>query len=619
MSSEMEVRQSYETLRKRVTSVARRHCRVAVADGASRTALALLVPLLATLALDNWLGLHYLLRAAIVLAVAGVTSYLLVRGVVLPLLKRYTLTEAAMLVETGLPDLNGLVVSSLEVFDDLAREQPHFDRGMVCALIAHAQDTTRDTDFGRVIETRRMRRNAALAVAAVVLTIGIAATRPDALGDLLQRFIGAFSEVGQFAKKISGAAIDVQPGDATILPEQDIRLVAREKGFRSRQIYLHVRKEGDDDTAEKLAVGPDGSAEKWLGRLQVGCNYFYHFAAEKIVSKTYVIKVVERPRIVNMRIEYEFPRYVRRAPIVVGRSDGRIEGLFGSIVILTIEANKPLRSARLMLSYDTKPVEVSLGGKFARATVKLDNPIWLASGDQAIAESYQAHLTCEDGYSNQDSDRRYAIIVKKDRAPEIQFVRLPNRSPEHEVHVLDAEVANVGFYVDARDDYGLRQITFHYRVEDLLSNQVTREDAKKRVFQLPQSEFSAGLLLRLSELRPEVGDRVVFWAEAEDAYDLEPDKGPHVSRTPAYRIAVVTREELFEEVLYKDDWSTTWYDPLKVATLSSRAVPPRMSPTNEPLGKVAEILLDKSPLSNRVSVENQRMVEDYFSSINVER
>ena len=618
-----DVRQSYETLLARVFAVARKHCRVAVTDGASRAVLALLVPLLLTLAVDRWLGLHYVPRAAVVIAILAAMAYYLTRHCLLPWLKRYTMTEAAMLVEQGLPELNGRVVSALEVIDDLDRDRPRFDRDMVRALIHYAQDSTRDEDFGRVVETRRMRRNTTLAVACVALTVVLAVAVPGAFGELFERFLSAFSEVGQFAQKIAGASIEVEPGDNTILRGDSLRLVGSQRGFRSDQMRLHIRKEGNDsDTVEMLRTDASGVAQMRLTGLDVGFSYY--FAAQKVRSAQYAIKVTERPRIVNMRIEYEFPRYVRRAPMVVGRSDGRIEALYGSIAIVTIESNKPLSSAEMTLSYkpdrqESQTLAMSLGGRFARAIIKLDNTAWLAAREASISETYRIRLKCEDGYDSPDSDVPYQIVVKKDRPPDIRFVRLLNRSPEHEVHVLDSDASNIGFYVDARDDYGLRQITFHYRIEDLMSNEVRTEDTKKRVFQMPQSEFSAGLLLRLGELQPEIGDRIAFWAEAEDAYDLEEEKGPNTARTPEYRIAVVTREELFEEVLYSDDWSTTWYDPLKVATLSRRAIPPRTSPTNEPLAMVAELLLKQSPHSDRVSMEHRRMVEHYFNTINIER
>ena len=309
---ENDVRQSFETLKARVEAVAQKRKRVQTADGASRAALAVLVPLLATLGLDRWLGLHYLLRAGVVVAVAAITVLLLVKRCVLPLLKRYTLTESAMLVELGLPGLNGRVVSLLEVYGDLESDQPRFDRGMVRALIACAHDSTRGQNFGRVIDVRGLRRHSALAAAFAAIAIAVAVLQPDAFGTLFSRLIGSFSEVSQFARKIAGASIEVKPGDATILRGQNVSLTARQLGFHSVEMLVHVRHEGEpDESVEKLTVSADGKTEKWLAGQEA--NFVYYFSAEKVRSRQYTIKVTDRPRIANIRIEYEFPACVRRA------------------------------------------------------------------------------------------------------------------------------------------------------------------------------------------------------------------------------------------------------------------------------------------------------------------
>ena len=124
----------------------------------------------------------------------------------------------------------------------------------------------------------------------------------------------------------------------------------------------------------------------------------------------------------------------------------------------------------------------------------------------------------------------------------------------------------------------------------------------------------------LADLHLTAGDRLVFWAEAEDAYDLEqPQKGPHRTITPTYRIAVVAQEESFNEVVYKDDWSTQWYDSLKVATLTKREIPPRQSPDREPAADVAKKLLEAPQNGDSVQGADRQLVQDYFDSLNVMR
>ena len=81
----------------------------------------------------------------------------------------------------------------------------------------------------------------------------------------------------------------------------------------------------------------------------------------------------------------------------------------------------------------------------------------------------------------------------------------------------------------------------------------------------------------------------------------------------------MTQEELFTEAVYKDDWSTQWYESLQVATLSKREVPPRSSPDSEPASKVAAKLLEASQVSDGVKGSDQQLVQDYFDSLNVIR
>ena len=80
--------------------------------------------------------------------------------------------------------------------------------------------------------------------------------------------------------------------------------------------------------------------------------------------------------------------------------------------------------------------------------------------------------------------------------------------------------------VRASDDFGVSKLTIHYRVEDLDTGKTKAESFREQLFPLPRVDIPQAVLLRFAELGAVAGDRVVFWAEAEDAYDLEqPAKG----------------------------------------------------------------------------------------------
>jgi hypothetical protein len=252
--------------------------------------------------------------------------------------------------------------------------------------------------------------------------------------------------------------------------------------------------------------------------------------------------------------------------------------------------------------------------------VRLDNEAWLEDESQAtISETYTLKLTDEYGYSNEDASHAYSLVVVKDQAPQVSLIGIPHRSAKDEPHILEPQLGSFGVTVKAKDDCGVSKVTVHYKIESLETNSEKSKDTRTRVFQLPQAEISQLPMLRMTETGAKVGDRIVFWAEVEDAYDLEPKKGPHKARTPAYRMAVVTKEEMFETFANKDTWTPNWYDDVKKAALSSREQPGRTAPESEEAAKVAAKLLDAPQMGDSVRGADQQLIQDYFNSLNVQR
>ena len=205
-------------------------------------------------------------------------------------------------------------------------------------------------------------------------------------------------------------------------------------------------------------------------------------------------------------------------------------------------------------------------------------------------------------------------MITKDRPPAIEFTGLPHRSSADEPHVPEKDLDRIGIAVRGQDDYGIAKVTLHYRIEDLETGKEKGKGSKPYAFGLPPTQLVLSLA-RAPQLGLTVGDRLVFWAEAEDAYDLDPQAGPHKSTTPPYRMAIVTEEQLFRELRYRDEWSAQWYDSLKVATLARRAPPPRMSPEGEPAANIAKKLLEAIPLAEAFRGEAAQAIEQYFQSL----
>ena len=438
---------------------------------------------------------------------------------------------------------------------------------------------------------------------------------PSGMGQAFGRLLAAWGDVRDMARQMSGARIVIEPLDRpAYLRGSPVTVRLAQKEFHSPVMDLLLREEGAAEwRREPLRVAPDGRAHY----AATNCQKTFEVCglAGRIQSPPTTVIITERPRIVKLSVEYDLPAYARRAPVVQPRSDGRLKALYGSSVLLTLEANKTLKSVVMKASYAPGPEHFSVGGRFAQGTMRLDLDRWLKDERPSQEESYSLRLSDEYGYENEDAEAVYPLVVVKDQGPEIEFVGLPHRSSAAEPHVLEKDMPAVGLAVKARDDYGIARVTLHYRVESLESGEPRGGSEKMFPMGLPKSDIPHLGLARLSQLGAQVGDRVVFWAEAEDCFDMGAGSGPHKAKTASYRIAVVTQEQLFKDVVYRDDWSANWYDGLKVAALGRRVPPPRMAPESEPPARVTPRAMDALPLADGVGGGDRLIIQSYFDSV----
>ena len=616
---ESPVKSAYERLRLRVHDVARLRNRCAQVEGGGRFVWLVGAPLLAALLVDMVLGLPLLLRVLILPLAAFGVVWCGWRLLVRPLLNRCRLTRAAMLIETARPEMKSRVISALQLYPELEKDHTPFDPAMLNGLVLYAQESTASEDFRAVVDRGPSRRAALAAGATVIAWIAAFVVNPAGMAGAFGRLGTAWQDVRQIALQVSGAKIVFEKLDRpAYLRGTDVKVRALQKGFRSDSMEIYVRpvsqngSSTDEWLRQALAVDAAGKGEFVMKNAQM--NFECYCASGRIQSERLTVVVTERPRIAKLSVEYDLPAYVRRAPIVQPRSDGNLKALYGSSILLTIEANKNLKSAVLRTSYQKKADTMSVGGQFAQGSIAAESDRWLKDNRQEIEESYTIELSDEYGYTNEDANTPHKLVVTKDQAPTIEFVGLPHRSSAQEPHVPEKDLDRVNLAVRGLDDYGIAKVTLHYRIEDLETGQEKGKGSKPVAFGLPPTQVSLGLA-RASQLGLQVGDRLTFWAEAEDAYDLDPQAGPHKTTTPPYRIAIVTEEQLFSEVRYRDEWSAQWYDSLKVATLARRAPPPRTAPEGEPAGNVAKKLLDAIPTSETFRGEAAQAIEHYFQSL----
>ena len=609
-----DVKTAYETLRGRVMDVAALNGRCTLTEGAGRFLYLLGAPLLAVVLAEAVVRLPLAARAPVLPLLALAVVWCGWRWIIRPMMQRHTVSSAAMLVEAARPEMKSCVISALQLYPELEKESTWFDRTMLGGLVLHAQQTTAGQDFRAVIDRRPARRAALAAAITLAVWAGAFAANPSGMAAALSRLASAWDELREVALQVTGAKIVIEKLDRpAYLRDTDIRLRIAQQGFRNATMQIFVRPEGEAEwQPHALAVGDAGRSEYLAKSVQK--TFECYCTSGRLRSEQVRVIVTDRPRIVKLSIEYDLPAYVRRAPIVQPRSDGNLSALYGSSVLLTIEANKNLKSVSLMTSFRAKPEPMSVGGQFAQGAIQTESEQWLKDARPEIKETYTLQLTDEYGYQNEDANRPHPLVITKDQPPAIEFVGLPQKSSAVEPHITDKNLEQIGLNVRGRDDYGIAKVVLNYRIEDLETGREKSKGSKPFAFGLPMTQVALSMA-RATQLGLQVGDRLVFWAEAEDAYDLDPKSGPHKTTTPPYRIAIVTEEQLFSEVRYSDEWSAQWYDGLKVASLAQRMPPPRLAPEGEPAANVAKKLLGAVPMSEGFQGEDAQAIQNYFESI----
>ena len=234
----------------------------------------------------------------------------------------------------------------------------------------------------------------------------------------------------------AGARIDVDPLQPAYLRGETIVVIAHPHGFgfEPASITVFYRPVSDQKGGTK-------EPQEWKSRpldVTSGSVRFeepakesleIYFSSGTTKSTPTTALVTDKPDVVNIKVEYDLPDYCRQAPIIRPKINGDLDSVYGTTVILTIRANKPLAGAELTLGINQQlpfghtfqrfhPIEVErpiISGEYARVVVRLNDPRWLDPGQPLKEGSYSIALTDKYGFHNDPSTHQHNVLVKKDQ------------------------------------------------------------------------------------------------------------------------------------------------------------------------------------------------------------
>ncbi len=438
---------------------------------------------------------------------ARVVGYLLiaaamVRGLVLPLLRRSSDERFALYVEERAPELRQALLAAVQEAHVPASERPSpslSDRVMSRAAAAIAPFPR-----GARLERPRMQRALQLfagvaAAATLLLVVGPQWVRDGA------RFLFVPFSTAQAAVPVRMLAIE--PGNVSVPRGGAIEVHAGLVGFAASGAELVFRSDSAGEW-QRLPMAPDADSTKFRSRLfDIVMPTEYYVEAADVRSPMYHLTVNDLPAVSHVSLELRFPAYSGMPPETID-DGGDVAAVIGTTVQVRARVTRAVQAGGLRFD----------DGKVVPMQRESDSTV---VGSFRVAKSgfYHVDLTTLDGTTVAGAIE-YVVDAIPDRAP---LVRIEEPGRDEKVSNTD----EVTVAVRASDDLGVVGMELRYRVNGGEEKKVVVSDSTAR---RPRDARGAHTLF-LEELSLQPGDLVAYYAVARDG-------GGHVGTSDVYFLEV---------------------------------------------------------------------------------
>lgn len=475
-------------------------------------------------------------RLALWLVLVLAMAWLVVRRLLPLLLFRINPVFAAYTIEQSRPSLKNSLINLLflrrekEVFvdDDLARR---VFEGLEYRTAGELAQVSPDTAVDR---SRLIRLGYGLVVMVAVLCLYLIFSPKNPIVSM-RRVMWPWAEL-QAPTRVSIRHVD--PGDAVAYQGDTLIVSAEVRGLKAGESPTLYFTTVDRQTVEEaVPMAPAGAyrfqGELPPGKLGLSQSLEYFISAGDATTRSYSVEVQVPLSIAAERVEYQYPAYTGKARETV-EGTGDIKALEGTEVTVYARANQPIEKATLEFDGDSRNARrMESRGQAAQVTFFLRmNP---QEPTQPEYTSYQLRFVDPQGRENR-RPIRYRIEVLPDLPPEVRIVsdlpdeiRLPRNG--HLDVVLRAE----------DPDFGLRKVGIRAQCQDKTLPVPPLLDLA-RYEKAHRGPLEGTCRIEPARLGLQVGDKVVFWGEAEDNRELATGPAPNRAETEKRLILIVPDE-----------------------------------------------------------------------------
>lgn len=455
----------------------------------------------------------------------------------------------AALVETKHPELHNKLINALQ----LGRGAEYGSQEIITAIVSDASKATIDVEMEDCLDWTPVKRAGIGTAVAVLLFLGYAILFAPRFANGLSRVLLPIANIEPYrATEIDEASI--KPSDGKRFPEgAAVEITVRVGGHTIPESATLFRSTDGENwrpvlmRTDRRRTKNDATSFRFVAA-EAAESFQFYVAAGDDRSEQRRVEIVQRPRVEQFGLTYQFPGYTDREEQSISESSGEIAALAGTRVKLRVAANKAIKEASL----ETESGEIiDLSGSTGDKTWTAEFVVW---SDEAMGRNhltgfvlaaptrYRIRLVDTDGYENA-VPLWNAVTLIRDQVPTVS-IPVPGR--DEQVKIED----KVKLTVESRDDYGLGHVRLVYLVNDDVT---VREVAHFPHAGKPVPKTVDEFEWSLSEMGIQSGDVVQYWATAVDRNTVT---GPGEAVSRRYSIFVITPAQVLAKLeLQMDDYA----------------------------------------------------------------
>ena len=503
-------------------------------EGLSRVLWTALAVFAIDMGIDWFFRMDVPQRGVMLLIMAGLIGAVAWRRLARPLSAQLSDDALALQVEDRNKLLGQGMISALQ----LARIEDHAQRGMSPAMVRQTvisgAQAAAGVDFGRVLDRREFRINAAILATAVLLllagAVGVARSAPLAIWFNRNLLLGDKvwpQKTYLVVKRAENGTVKFPRGeDWTQVVE-----VTPDSEVVPESVFIDFRR-----TRARNSQAMKKSGDRQFEAVFGNVIEPFEFRARGGDAFTPWIRVelVEQPAVEELHLEVTPPKYTGEGKQELAAGKGPYFVLQGTSLALSATANKPLVRAELVIEGKPLPLALARGAKEFSGTV---------SPAQLVAGQYVIELEDTEGLTSR-RPTTFGLRLRADREPRV-------RAKLVGVSGMVVPQARVPLECRVTDDYAVTNVEVSYVWRDEMTqqpNQGTVElPAAKDALRTRELAFSDAI--DLAALKLPTGTSLNFHIAARDNDDV---KGPNVGKSSDFLLRIVTEEELRTDLLRRE-------------------------------------------------------------------